>query len=246
MKNILKKIIFYFLLLLIFIWFSVFLINYYVLSFSKNNYFLKVDELKNTEIWLVFWASVRKNYPSIILKDRLDVAFDAYKKWKINKIIVSWDNSIKTYNEPKVMKNYLLGLWVKKEDIYEDFAGFDTYDSIYRARDIFKAEKIVLFTQEFHLKRAIYIAEKLWLEAYGVSTDLRNYRFSRYNTFRETFARIKAFFEVEIIKSKPKFLWESIKILSNEEINETKEILKWEELEEFLKNFSWSFEKDFE
>lgn len=246
MKNILKKIFLYFIIFLIFVWFTIFFINYYVLSFSKNNYFLKVDELENTEIWLVFWASVKNNYPSIILKDRLDVAFDAYEKWKITKIIVSWDNSIKTYNEPKVMKNYLVNLWVKKDDIYEDFAGFDTYDSIYRARDIFNAKKIVLFTQEFHLKRAIYIAEKLWLEAYGVSTDLRNYKLSRYNTFREVFARIKAFFEVEIIKSKPKFLWESIKILSNEEINETKEILKWEELEEFLKNFSWSFEKDFE
>lgn len=246
MKNIIKKIFLYFILIFLFIILAIFLINYYVLSFSKNNNLIEVKNLENVEIWLVFWASVRNWYPSLILKDRLDVAFEAYKSWKINKIIVSGDNSVANYNEPKVMKNYLIWLWVKVEDIYEDFAWFDTYDSIYRARDIFKAKKIVLFTQEFHLKRALYIAEKLDLEAFWVKTDLRNYKLSRYNNIRETFARIKAFFEVEIIKSKPKFLWDPIKIVSNDEILETKEILKWKELEEFLKNFSWSFENDFQ
>lgn len=246
MKNILKKVFLYLILLVILAWFIIFSINYYVLSFSSKNYFKDVNSLPKKEIWLVFWASVKWWKPSLILKDRLDVAFEAYKTEKIEKIIVSWDNSVANYNEPRVMKNYLVSLWVDENDIYEDFAWFDTYDSIYRVRDIFKAEKVVLFTQDFHLKRALYIAEKLWVEAYWVPTDLRKYSKSRYNYYREIFARIKAFLEVEIIKSKPKFLWESIKIVSNEELNQIKEELKWEELEEFLKNFSWSFEKDFE
>lgn len=245
MKNILKKIFLYFSLAIFFIFLAIFLINYYVLSFSKWDYFKKVEDLWKIQIWLVFWASVKNAYPSLILKDRLDVAFEAYKKWKITKIIVSWDNSLKNYNEPKVMKNYLVWLWVKKEDIYEDFAGFDTYDSLYRARDVFKTKELVLFSQKFHLERAIYISKKLWLNVELVSTDLRKYRKSYYNSFREIFARVKAFWDTDIIKSKPKFLWESVKIVSNDEILETKEILKWEELEEFLKNFSWSFENDF-
>lgn len=246
MKNIFKKIILYIFLLLISLWLVIFFINYYILSFSKKNYYNSVDKLEKKEIWIVFWASVKWWKPSLILKDRLDVAFEAYEKWKIEKIIVSGDNSIVTYNEPFVMKKYLLSLWVKKEDIYEDFAWFDTYDSLYRAKDIFKVNELVLFTQDFHLKRAIYIAEKLWIKAYWVSTDLRKYLRPRYNYYREIFARVKAFVEIEITKPKPKFLWDTIKIVSNEEINEIKKTLKWEELEDFLKNFSWSFEENFE
>lgn len=245
MKNILIKIFLYSFLGLIFILFFIILVNYYVLSFSWEKNILKVEDLEKTEIWLVFWASVRNGYPSTILKDRLDIAFKAYSLGKIEKIIVSGDNSVLDYNEPKVMKNYLVWLWVKKEDIYEDFAGFDTYDSIYRARDIFQAEKIVFFTQEFHLKRSLYISERLWLEAIWVSSDLHIYHKARYNAFREFFARVKAFLEVEIIKPKPKFLGETIKIVSNDEIFEAREFLKWEELEKFLKDFSWSFDEDF-
>ncbi|PZM86584.1 hypothetical protein DLH72_00750 [Candidatus Gracilibacteria bacterium] len=246
MKNIFKKIILYIFLLLISLGLVIFFINYYILSFSKKNYYNSVDKLEKKEIGIVFGASVKGGKPSLILKDRLDVAFEAYEKGKIEKIIVSGDNSVVTYNEPFVMKKYLLSLGVKKEDIYEDFAGFDTYDSLYRAKDIFKVNELVLFTQDFHLKRAIYIAEKLGIKAYGVSTDLRKYLRPRYNYYREIFARVKAFVEIEITKPKPKFLGDTIKIVSNEEINEIKKTLKGEELEDFLKNFSGSFEENFE
>lgn len=198
-------------------------INFYVLDFSKTDYFYRVDTLEETDIWLVFWASVLKNEtPSSILKDRIQVAFEAYKKWKINKIIVSGDNSKIHYNEPNVMKNYLINLWVKSQDIYPDYAWFDTYDSLYRARDLFKVKKIVLFTQDFHLKRAMYISKRLWLETYGVETNLQKYNWENYYSFREIFARIKAFLEVEILKSKPKYLWDTIKVVSDSEIEKVK------------------------
>ncbi|RKW23848.1 hypothetical protein D8B46_02570 [Candidatus Gracilibacteria bacterium] len=226
MKKILKRILFYLTLLLFFLCFAVFLINYYVLSFSKENYFSSVDGLGNKEVGLVFGASVRGGKPSLILQDRLDVAAEAYKSGKINKIIVSGDNSSVDYNEPFIMKKYLINHGVKKEDIYEDFAGFDTYDSLYRAKDIFKADELVLFTQNFHLRRALYIADKLGIKAYGVQTDLRNYAGVRYNYYREILARVKAFFETEIIKAKPKFLGEKIKIVKDDEIEDVKETLK--------------------
>lgn len=240
MINILKKIFLYLFFLFIFLVFLVILANYYVLSFSKNNLYKSVSDLPKKEIWLVFWASVKKWKPSIILKDRLDVAFLAYKTWKINKIIVSGDNSSPDYNEPKIMKKYLISLGVKKDDIYEDFAWFDTYDSLYRARDIFNARELVLFTQEFHLKRAIYIAKKLWIETFWIATDLKKYSRPRYNNFREIFARVKAFLEIEIIKPKPKFLWDSIKIVSDDELEWIKETIKqdifWESNTWFLED----------
>jgi SanA protein len=203
-------------------------INFYVLSFSKDNYYSSVDDLDSIYVWLVFWASVIwKDEPSDILKDRLDVVFEAYKKNKIEKIIVSWDNSIEYYNEPIVMQKYLIEKWIDVDDIYLDYAWFDTYDSIYRAKKIFWVDIVVLFTQDFHLKRAMYIAKRLWLETYWVETNLHKYVLDDYNNRREIFARIKAFLDVEIFKSKPKFLWNEIEIISDEKINKAKkEILE--------------------
>ncbi len=169
--------------------------------------FQDIRKLKNTEVGLVFWASVKKNLePSTILKHRLIVAWEAYNLWKIQKIIVSWDNSQKFYNEPVAMQKYLVKLGVDEKDIYLDYAGFDTYDSIYRAKHIFWVDEIVLFTQDFHLKRAIYIAERLGIDSSGVFTNLSAYQGQNYNLKREILARVKAFLDVEINSSKPKFL----------------------------------------
>lgn len=200
-------------------------INYYVLSFSNANYYYDVDWLDKYYVWLVFWASVIWNsIPSDILKDRLKVAYEAYTDWKIEKIIVSWDNSYLDYNEPKAMKKYLIELWVDDDDIYLDYAWFDTYDSLYRAKYIFGVDTLVLFTQDFHLKRAMYIGQKLWLNTIWVETNLQKYLKQDYYNRRELFARIKAFLNVEIFKPESKYLWDKIEILSDEKIEEAK---KW-------------------
>ena len=224
-----KRKIKYIIIFLLFITFSIWIINFYVLSFSKNWYYNHVENLERSFVWLVLGASVIWNIPSDILRDRLNIVFKAYELWKIEKIIVSWDNSKKNYNEPVTMQMYLISLWVKSNDIYVDYAWFDTYDSIYRAKEIFWVRKIVIFTQDFHLKRAMYIAKRIWLETLWVETNLQLYVNENYNNRREIFARIKAFLDVEIFKSKPKFLWEKIKIISDKKVDEVKREL----LEEF-------------
>ena len=221
MKQILKKIFLYIFFLAFILAIAIFLINCYVLSFEKNNRFHSVEELEKKYIWIVFWASVKEGKPSLILKDRLDVAFEAYKRWKIEKIIVSWDNWKSNYNEPTIMKKYLLSLWVKQ-------------------KEIFKVEELVLFTQDFHLKRAIYIAERLWIKAYWVETNLRKYSRPYYNQFREVFAKVKAFIEIELTKPKPKYLWNSIKVVSNDDLESIKETLKQDI---FWENNTWIFEQ---
>jgi len=211
MKPYIKRLLQFLLPTVTLLLFIILIINYLVLSFSKEGYFNDVEKLPNIRVWLVFGASVKRNWdPSDILKDRLIVTYNAYNKWKIKKIIVSWDNSKPNYNEPAAMEKYLIKLWVKKEDIYLDFAGFDTYDSIYRAKHIFWVEKIILFTQDFHLKRAMYISKKLWFETYWVETNLQEYLAKNYNNRREVLARIKAFLDVDINGSNPKFLWEPV------------------------------------
>ncbi len=218
-----KKKIFIWLTVILLIIASIVMINFHVLSFSKTNYYYDVDWLENKYVWLVFWASVLQNgTPSDILKDRLKVAYNAYKKWKIQKIIVSGDNSHISYNEPKWMQRYLIKLWVDEDDIYLDHAWFDTYDSIYRAKEIFWVKEVVLFTQDFHLKRAMYISKKLWLKTYWVETNLQRYLLEDYNERREVLARIKAFIEIEIFNSKPKFLWKEIEIITDEKIQNAK------------------------
>lgn len=190
-----------------------FWINIFIVSFSNPHIYANIKELPAVKVWIVLWASVYKSgIPSDILKDRLNGALLAYKYWKIKKIIVSWDNSSKEYDEPTNMKNYLVKYWVDSGDIYLDYAGFDTYDSLYRAREVFSVYSISIFTQEFHLPRSIFIAKSLWMEAYGFETDYHTYTSQRWNNIRESFARVKAWFDVYIWHSKSKFLGEKVVI----------------------------------
>ena len=206
---------------------SVVSINMYVLSFSENTFYSTLESIPKNEVGLVFGASVKNNsYPSDILSDRLRVAAQAYKTWKINQILVSWDNRQRNYNEPEVMRKFLVSQWVKNEHIHLDYAGFDTYDSLYRAKELFKTDELTLFTQDFHLKRALYIAERLGIQAQWVPTNLQPYLMDKYNNRREIFARVKAFLDVEIFASHPKFLGDDMKIYSLDELEKVKQEIK--------------------
>ena len=191
-------------------------INLYINQFSKNDIgtdFPIEEKLQDKPIWLVLGASVKADgTPSDILKDRLDTAKEYYNKWIIAKIIVSGDNREKEYNEPINMQKYLIHNGVSSEDIYIDYAGFDTYDSIYRADFIFGADNIIIFSQEYHLPRAVYIAKKLWIKAKWAICDKHKYIYIKYYKRREVLSKIKAFWEVDIYNSKPKFLGDKIEI----------------------------------
>lgn len=218
----LKRIMLYICLLLTIAIIFIIAINFYVLSFSKIDYYYNIDWLEKNYVWLVFWAAIIKNKtPTDILKDRLKVTYNAYSEGKIEKIIVSGATDT-AYSEPDVMKNYLISLWVDEDDIYVDYAWFDTYDSLYRLREIFGVKKVVLFTQDFHLKRAMYISNRLGIESLWVETNLQKYLNENYNNRREILARIKAFLEVEIFDTKSKYLWEKIEIITDEKIQDAK------------------------
>lgn len=207
LQKIIKKIILLFLLGVI----SVITINVYVLSFSYNNIHQDTTKLPAKPVGIIFWARVFSNWePSDILKDRLSVAISWYKSGLIDKILVSWDNGRKEYDEVTAMQKYLIKKWVDKNDIYLDYAWFDTYDTLYRSKYIFWVENAYLYTQDFHLKRAVYIAKRLWIESAWVPTDLQDYIYNDYYNRREVLARIKAFLDVEILKSKSKYLGEPV------------------------------------
>lgn len=155
---------------------------------------------------------IANSIPSDILRDRLDVAYDVYTKMKIKRIIVSGDHGTEFYDEVNVMRNYLIKKGIPGEDVFMDHAGFDTYQTIYRARDIFEVNRAVIVTQDFHLYRALYIGKKLGLELFGVDSAIREYKYEKRNRLREFPARVKAFIECEITKPLPKFLGDLIPI----------------------------------
>ena len=133
--------------------------------------------------------------PSGILQDRLDDGIALYFAGAAPKIIMSGDNSTVSYNEVKAMKDYAVAQGVPSEDVFCDHAGFSTYESMYRAKHVFGAERIVVATQTYHLYRALYAASGLGLEAVGVPSDYREYAHQLQYDVREIPARTKDFFK---------------------------------------------------
>ena len=175
--------------------------------------FENIEELPECDAVLVLGAKANSDgTPSLALKDRLDYALELYEKGKVKKILASGDHGTKEYDEVNTMLNYLLDKGVPREDIFLDHAGFDTYDSIYRARDVFLVESVIISTQEFHMPRSLYIARNRGLESYGYSCDDKMIYKMFYLNARESLARVKAFLEVEVLHAKPKYLGEAIPI----------------------------------
>lgn len=194
-------------------------INFYICHYA-NTYILTLDKVKEEDFdcILVLGAGVWKNnQPSPMLEDRLKRGIEIYHLGVSNKMLMSGDHGTKEYDEVNVMKKYAIENDVLSSDIFMDHAGFSTYESMYRAKEIFEAKKVIIVTQEYHLYRAIYNARKLGLDAYGISSDLRSYGGQEYRDFREILARNKDFVYT-IIKPKPTYLGEKIPVFGNGDV----------------------------
>ena len=134
--------------------------------------------------------------PSDMLYDRVSVGTEVFLLGASDKLLLSGDRAGASYDEVTAMKRLALELGVSSDTIDSDYEGFSTYESVLRAKEDFGAEKIIIVTQKYHLYRALYIADSLGLEAYGVSADLRTYRGQIYRDLRELAARVKDFFLV--------------------------------------------------
>lgn len=163
-------------------------------------------ELDDVDCIIVLGASViDSDTPSLMLKDRLEKGIELYYETDIPKLLMSGDHGGVYYDEVNVMKNYAIKKGVPSSDIFMDHAGFSTYESMYRAKEIFGAKKVIIVTQEYHLTRAIYIAEALGLEAYGVPAEDVRYAGQTGRDVREFLAIGKDFFSV-IFKPEPSML----------------------------------------
>lgn len=164
---------------------------------------------------LVLGCGVREDgTPSHMLEDRLKQGVVLYNLGASPKLLMSGDHGRVDYNEVGTMKQYAMDADIPSEDVFMDHAGFSTYESLYRAKEIFGAEKLIVVSQEYHLHRALYIAQRMGLEAYGVSADYRTYWGQTSREIREILARAKDFVNT-IFWPEPTFLGETIPVSGN-------------------------------
>ncbi len=169
---------------------------------------------------VVLGASVLSDgTPSTILQDRLDDGIALYFAGAAPKIIMSGDNGTASYNEVLAMKNYAISQGVPSEDVFCDHAGFSTYESMYRAKYVFGAERIVVATQTYQLYRALYVAQGLGMQAVGVSSDYHDYSNQLLFDAREALARTKDFFKT-LAQPPSTYVGESISLDQSGDVTE--------------------------
>lgn len=180
-------------------------------------------ELENVDCIMVLGCGVRQDgSPSGMLKDRLEEGIGLYKGGASDRLLMSGDHGRKDYDEVNLMKQYAVEAGIPSENIFMDHAGFSTYESMYRARDIFQVKKIVIVTQNYHMYRALFVARSMGMEAYGVASDPRSYGGQLLRDVRELLARPKDLIYT-MVKPKPTYLGEAIPVNGNGNVTNDKE-----------------------
>jgi len=166
----------------------------------------QADQAPIERVAIVFGAGLRRDgTPTAILRDRVETGASLYLNGKVEKLLLSGDNSVENYNEPEAMRQYAISLGVPDSDIVLDYAGRRTYDTCFRAKAIFGVQNALLVTQKFHLPRALFLCNALGLKASGVEANNRNYwkgSLLVWN-FREQLATTAAFLDIYVDKPAP-------------------------------------------
>ena len=177
-----------------------------------------LKQAPKAQVAVILGAAILKNNNlSPILRERADRAVELYQVGKVEKILVTGDNSTLAHNEVNPVRLYLLENNISNQDIFLDYAGFDTYSSMYRARDIFLADSMMVVSQSFHLPRALFIARALGLNAYGLEADQGESHYLLKNYVREMLANVKAVFDV-VSQREPKYLGDEIPLTEERNI----------------------------
>jgi SanA protein len=184
---------------------GLFLINWQVGSYSNNKIYRSANDVPSeNRIAIVLGAGVKEGGKlTDALFDRVTTAVELYKAGKVKKLLMSGDNPTQAYDEPTAMKAEAVRQGVPENDVVLDFAGRRTYDTCYRAKEIFEIKKAVIVTQEFHLPRSIYLCQNMEIDSIGIVANRRNYLAENYWAFREFFSVASAWFEMNFIPFEP-------------------------------------------
>lgn len=200
-------------------------ISFYVKASVRGRLLSREDaaKMEDVDCILILGCLVRENGEmSVMLKDRMDEGIALYHAGAAGKILVSGDHGRTDYDEVNRMKAYAVENGVPAEDVFMDHAGFSTYESMYRARDIFGVKRMIVVTQKYHLYRAVYNARALGMDAWGVPADPRRYGGQLYRDLREVLAQDKDFLYC-LIQPKPTYLGEAIPVQGNGNLTNDKE-----------------------
>jgi SanA protein len=176
----------------------------FMLSASPQTY--SKEAVPARRVAIVFGAEVRRDgTPSVVLRDRVEMAVTLYKSGKVEKLLMSGDNRVADYNEPESMRQYALTLGMPDTDIVLDYAGRRTYDTCYRAKEIFGVESAILVTQGFHMPRSLFLCDSFGIDVVGVESE--NYYYLKrsrliWNT-RELLATVQSVLDVYLLEPLP-------------------------------------------
>lgn len=192
---------------------SVLLPNYIIDVKTEKYVYNSIDEIPKNKVGLVLGTSKwsRTGQVNLFFKYRIDAAVKLYKKGKIEFILVSGDNALVEYNEPIAFKNELVKRGIPEHKIFLDYAGFRTLDSVIRASKVFGQDSYTVISQEFHNKRAVYIASYNNLNVIGFNAKDVNKKYGFKVYLREYLARTKVFVDI-LFNVEPKFLGPKIEI----------------------------------
>ena len=193
----------FFVLLLIGILSAPFLARGVTALLAHGRIYTAPDQISPRRAAIVFGAGVRNGRPSAVLYDRVATAVALYEAGAVDKLLMSGDSRFANYDEPAVMRQTALRLGVPDADIVLDFAGRSTYETCYRARDIFGVRDVVLVTQRYHLDRAIFTCNALGLDAVGYPAERRSYRGMTWFQIRELGATLNAFLQLFVTRPQP-------------------------------------------
>lgn len=175
-------------------------------AYQKSYHAHNFRSIPESTVAIVPGAAVHKLSPSHILVDRLRCALLLYQQKKVKKILLSGDHGRPEYNEVKPMLLFMLENGVDPEDIFVDYAGFRTLDTLVRAKHVYQVQDAVFVSQRFHQPRAQYIANQIGIQLYSLEADLRYYQKAKLFRFREFFARFLTWLDLTVLFTKPKYL----------------------------------------
>lgn len=186
---------------------GIYLVNHRIKSTGKTKFQTSITEIpieNPPRIAIVFGAKVWDDKsPSPVLYDRVVTAVELYRAGRVKKILMSGDNPTENYDEPTAMKETAVRLGIPEPDVILDFAGRRTYDTCFRAKEIFGVQKAILVTQEFHQPRALYLCNNFGVDSIGITADRRKYESEKYWEFREFFSAVSAWFEINFLPFAP-------------------------------------------
>ncbi|HYF01911.1 MAG TPA: ElyC/SanA/YdcF family protein [Patescibacteria group bacterium] len=212
-KNIFKRILLFVILISIATGATLYVCNTIVTNTASGRTTFRLNKLPQTKTGLLLGTSkyIPNGRLNLYFKNRIDATIELFKTGKIQFVVISGDNSRKSYDEPTDMKKALIESGIDSTKIYLDYAGFRTFDSVIRLKKIFGQDTAIIISQKFHNERAIYIANNLGINLYGYNAkDVGKY-YGFKTAVREKFARVKVILDF-VIGMQPKFLGEKIEI----------------------------------